>query len=130
MEHALNRFNKRPPAAPEQIAAFSTASGLTLPLDYTAFLKQTNGGEGLVGPNAYLILFAVHELASLNKAYQVEDYVPGLLVFGSDGGGEAFAFNTRNNMRVVRVPFVGMDTSTVEPLADTFTTFIEYLSKQ
>jgi hypothetical protein len=130
MEHALNRFNKRPPASPEQIAAFSTASGLTLPQDYTAFLKQANGGEGIVGPNAYLILFAVDELASLNKAYQVEDYVPGLLIFGSDGGGEAFAFNTRNAMRVVRVPFVGMDTSTVEPLADTFTTFIEYLSKQ
>ena len=130
MPHAFDRFNKRSPATPEQIAAFSTASGLTLPQDYTAFLKKANGGEGMVGPNAYLILFAVDELASLNKTYQVEDYVPGLLFFGSDGGGEAFAFNTRDAMRVVRVPFVGMDPSTVEAIADTFTAFIEYLSKQ
>lgn len=130
MEHALDRFNKHPAATKGQIAAFSAVSGLTLPQDYTAFLKQANGGEGLVGPNAYLILFAVDELASLNKAYQVEDYVPGLLIFGSDGGGEAFAFNARDAMRVVRVPFVGMDPSTVEPLADCFTAFIEYLSRQ
>jgi len=130
MENALDRFNMRLPAAPEQIAAFSTASGWTLPQDYTAFLKQANGGEGLVGPNAYLILFAIDELVSLNKAYQAEDYAPGLLIFGSDGGGEAFAFNARDAMRVVRVPFVGMDPSTVERLTDSFTAFIEYLSKQ
>lgn len=130
MENSLKHFNKRPPALPEQIVAFSALSGLVLPQDYTSFLKQANGGEGLVGPSAYLILFAVDELASLNKAYHVEDYVPGLLVFGSDGGGEAFAFNARDSMRVVRVPFVGMDASVVEPLADNFTTFIEHLFKQ
>lgn len=130
MEHALNRFNKRLPASLEQIAAFSTTSGLTLPQDYTDFLKQSNGGEGIIGANAYLILFTVDELASLNKAYHVEDYAPGLLIFGSDGGGEAFAFNVGDSMRVIRVPFVGMDSSNVEPLANNFTAFIEYLSEQ
>ena len=130
MQFTLDRFNKRPAATAEQIAAFATASRLTLPQDYTAFLKQANGGEGMVGPNAYLILFAVDELASLNKAYQVEDYVPGLLIFGSDGGGEAYAFHTRDAMRVVRMPFVGMDPSTVEALVDDFTAFIEYLARQ
>ena len=119
----------RPPVTSKQITAFSIASGLTLPQDYTAFMNKANGGEGLVGPNAYLILFAVDELVSLNKAYQVEDYVPGLLIFGSDGGGEAFAFNARDAMRIVRVPFVGMDPSTVETLADNFSAFIEYLSR-
>ncbi len=130
MQHTLDRFNKRPPATPAQIAAFSAASGLTLPQDYADFLKQANGGEGLVGPNVYLMLFAVDELWPLNKAYQIEDYVPGLLIFGSDGGGEAFAFNTLDDMRVVRIPFVGMDPATMESLANTFTAFIEYLSKQ
>jgi hypothetical protein len=130
MQYVLDRFNKRPPATPEKIAKFATASRLTLPQDYTAFLKQANGGEGMVGPNAYLILFAVDELTSLNNAYQVEDYVPGLLIFGSDGGGEAYAFNTRDTMRVVRFPFVGMDPSTVETLADDFTAFIEHLARQ
>ncbi len=130
MKHAFDHFNKRPPATPEQIAAFAAESRLTLPQDYTALLKQFNGGEGMIGPNTYLILFAVNELASLNKAYQVEDYVPGLLIFGSDGGGEAYAFNTRDAMRVVRLPFVGMDPSTVEILTDDFTSFIKSLVRQ
>lgn len=130
MKRALDRFNKRPPATPEQIAAFSIAAGFSLPQEYVVFLKQTNGGEGIIGQNAYLILFAVDELMSLNEAYQVEHYVPGLLIFGSDGGGEAFAFNVRDAMRIVRVPFVGMGPSTIEPIADDFMSFIKYLSEQ
>jgi hypothetical protein len=126
----MDRFNIRVPATSEQIEAFSISSGLKLPQDYTVFLKQANGGEGLVGSNSYLILFAVDELDSLNKSYQIQEFVPGFLIFGSDGGGEAYAFNIRDAMRVVRIPFVGMDTTTVEPLASNFTEFIEYLSKQ
>ena len=130
MKNTLASFNKRPPALPEQIVAFSTSSGLILPQDYSDFLKQANGGEGIIGDNTYLILFAVEELLSLNKAYQVDDYAPGLLIFGSDGGGEAFAFSINDGMRIIRVPFVGMDASAVEPIANNFTSFIEYLAKQ
>lgn len=121
------QFNKHPPATPEQIETFSSATGLTLPPDYKSFLSVANGGEGMVGTNAYLILWGIEELTPLNKAYQVEKYVPGLLFFGSDGGGEAYAFNTCNKMRVVRVPFVGMGVSTVQPIAENFTDFLEYL---
>ena len=125
----LNGFNKCSPASLTQINAFSSQSGVNLPQDYTAFLRQSNGGEGLIGPNSYLILWSVEELVSLNEAYQVNEYAPGLLLFGSDGGGDAYAFNTKECNHIVRVPFVGMDVSAVEQLADDFGGFLETLAK-
>ena len=45
-----------------------------------------------------------------NRDYEVESYCPELLLFGSSGGGEAYAFDKRSlPWRVVEVPFVGMD---------------------
>jgi len=31
-----------------------------------------NGGEGFIGPNAYVIFWRLGELAEMNKAYQVQ----------------------------------------------------------
>jgi hypothetical protein len=54
------------------------------------------------------------------------------LLFGSSGGGEAFAFDVREPGKtpVVSVPFVGMDLNDIAPLAETFDGFLEYLAQQ
>jgi hypothetical protein len=75
----------------QRIAAF----GHPLPTDYLRFLRQANGGEGFVGKEVYLVLWRVEELAGMNAAYHVAEFAPGLLIFGSDGGDEAFAFDLR-----------------------------------
>jgi hypothetical protein len=37
----------------------------------------------------------------------VEEYTPGLILFGSDGGEEAFAFDMRtDNIKYVMVPYM------------------------
>ena len=64
----------------------------------------------------------------MNKAYEVAEYAPGLLLFGSDGGGEAFAFDTRSATKpIVSVPFVGMELTVTRRLASNFTEFLEEL---
>ena len=99
---------------------------MKLPLDYVEFLKRTDGGEGCIGKSAYVMLWAVGELASLNHAYEVQKYAPGLLIFGSDGGGEAFGFDTRNpQWPIVRVPFVGMAWDVARSMGGTFNDFLE-----
>ena len=36
-------------------------------------------------------------------------YAPGILLFGSDGGGEGYGFDTQTKgMPIVRIPFIGM----------------------
>jgi len=125
----LSAFNGNEGAADGVIDQLEAESGLLLPSAYSQLLRDMNGGEGFVGPS-YLILWKAEDLVSMNSAYEVNEYAPGLFVFGSDGGGEAFAFDTRDPaMPIVTVPFVGMDLSLARPMAPDFDAFLAELSR-
>jgi len=73
-------------------------------------------------------LWRGEELCQFNRQYKVRDFAPGLLVFASKGGGEAFAFDVRQpSQPVVSVEFVAMSLNETIPLAATFDGFLEYL---
>jgi len=101
--------------------------GVTLPTEYVAFMLGQDGGEGFVGEN-YVMLWQVKDLPDTNAAYQVAQRVNGLVLFGSDGGGEAFAFDTRNEDKVVVVPFVGMADVDARAIAADFNGFVDTLA--
>ena len=72
-----------------------------------------------------VILWRVEELLEFNKAYEVADFAPGLMLFGSDGGAEAFAFDMRSASKpIVDVPFVGMQLGLARPVAANFREFL------
>lgn len=128
-ERLLAQFNSNPPADTASIRQFESEAAFRLPEDYTQFLQQADGGEGFVG-NTYIILWRVGELLEMNRSYQIAEYAPDLFLFGSDGGGEAFAFDTRTIAKtIVSVPFVGMDLKLARPIASGFTVFLEELFK-
>ena len=107
-------------ASDTSIESLEHTLGCTLPSDYKDFLKFTNGAEGWIG-DEYFILWPIEEVMRLNNAYRVETFAPGLLLIGSNGGGEAFAFDMRYRPApIVKVPFVGMDLSLVILLAESF----------
>ncbi len=78
------------PAESTVVDGLSSNLGVTLPKDYTKFLKEHNGGEGFIGDN-YIIFFKAEELADFNREYEVEKYAPGILLFASTGGGKPMA---------------------------------------
>jgi hypothetical protein len=95
-----------------------------LPTDYLDFLARSNGGEGFVG-REYLILWKAEEIVTFNSDYQVEEFAPGIILFGSSGGGEGYAFDARElKFPVVRVPFIGLDLKYAEPVAPSFSEMI------
>jgi cell wall assembly regulator SMI1 len=132
LKNLLQRFQTNRPARCDEIETFEREAAITLPPDYHEFLRFTDGGEGFIGPNSYAMLWKANELLQFNSDYQVKDYAPGLLLFGSNGGGEAFAFDLRAQVEqsVVSIPFVGMDLSEALPLAKTFDGFLEQLAQQ
>lgn len=130
LQKLLSGFRCNAPASIEAIRQVESALKITLPIEYKDFLLFADGGEGVVG-SAYLVLWPIADLIRLNEGYGISEYAPGLLVFGSDGGGEAFAFDTRSHPnRIVMVPFVGMDLSEIILVADDLTSFLERLSWQ
>jgi hypothetical protein len=94
------KFNGNPPVNLSSIRQFEVADSLRLPDDYAGFLQRANGGEGFIG-NAYVIFWPVEELLEMNRVYHVAEYAPGLFIFGSDGGGEGFAFDMRNEAKPI-----------------------------
>jgi SMI1 / KNR4 family (SUKH-1) len=102
--------------------------GISLPPEYQNFIREHNGGEGFVGDN-YLVLWKVEELHPFNIEYEVEQYAPKLLLFGSNGGGEAYGFDTRDlTMPIIMVPFIGMELIYARRVADNFSDFMVCLA--
>lgn len=117
-------FNGNAPATAEEIALAERTLGQSLPSDFREFLQLTNGGEGMIGEN-YVMLWSAEELGQYNEMYQVKEYTPGLLLFGSDGGGEGYAFDARTSPpAVVMVPFIGMALEYATHVADSFDKFL------
>jgi len=125
MDQYLKDATCRAPATSTQIENIENRLGKKLPTSYTEFLRRTNGAEGFIGKNAYVMLWGIDDLLSKNEAYKVNEYAPGLLIFGSDGGGEAYGFDTRMpQWSIVQVPFVGMEWKVARFLAASFDAFL------
>jgi hypothetical protein len=133
LEELLSEFTGSTPAPAESLALLEQYFGnfgKKLPADLRELIETSDGAEGFINGH-YLMLWSATEIIECNKSYQVDLYAPGLLLFGSNGGGEAYAFDTRasNSMPVVRVPFIGMDLEYADVEAPTFTEFLEKLGR-
>lgn len=121
-------FNGNAPVTSDAVSACELKLRCQFPRDYVNFLNEMNGGEGFIGDESYLIVWPVEEIESNYVQYEVEKYCEKLLLIGSSGGGEAYAFDRRvNPWQVVQVPFVGMDYSLCEVVGNSFSDFIQAL---
>lgn len=129
VEEILADWELNAGASDDEFNQATTALSVSLPSDYLQFIRKNDGGEGLLGDN-YLILWRIGELSIFNKEYEVEKYAPGLLLFGSSGGGEGYGFDMRDPaLPVVQVPFIGMDLRYAKPVADSFSDLLTQLAK-
>jgi len=99
------------------------------PDDYVAFLARSNGAEGPIGTSGYLVLWPIEQLKPLNDAYHVAEFAPSLVLFGSDGGDVAYAFDRRAAGRMVAVPFIGMRDDDAHILGASFAEFVDRIAK-
>ena len=118
-----------PGATRDAVRKAEEALEISLPEDYVEFMVGSNGGEIEVGENQ-LRLWPIEELSYMNEGYEVDLNVPGLVLFGTDGGMEAYGFDTEGEEpRVVMIPFVPMERGAAIPCGRTFTEFLENLRR-
>lgn len=119
----LKNFKQEPPATEASLQMLDKIQNIKFPEYFLDFLKESNGGEGFIGENSF-ILWKTEELEQLNREYEVENNAPGIFLFGSNGGGEAYGFDTRKTpYTIVIIPFIGMDLEDAIPLAENFLDF-------
>jgi cell wall assembly regulator SMI1 len=90
----------RPPADPAALEAARRELGDLLPDELAALLAMHDGGEGFVGEN-YLMLSSVAKIVEDHRDQDELAPYAGWLVFASNGGGEAFAFDDEGVVQMV-----------------------------
>ena len=104
--------------------------GIKLPDQYISFMMDSNGAEGNIG-SSYLAIWTTEQIVQLNKEYEVSDFTPGLVYFGSDGGEMAYAFDNRlEKITIVEFPFESISIEDVKLCGTTFTGFLKHLYDQ
>lgn len=71
-------------------------NNVILPEQYIEFMRKHNGGEGDIG-ETWFILFPLEELQEINDDYEIEEFLPGHIIIGSNGGGELYGIDEDGN---------------------------------
>jgi hypothetical protein len=123
----LKDLQLRPGIKEDDMVKICAELECTLPDDYLDFMRLSNGGVGMVR-DSYIDIYPLTDLRLINEQYHVTQYAPGLLIFGTDGGDEAFGFDYRtSNLQIVKIPFIPMDWGDVIPLCESFQQLLENL---
>src|SRR5256885_2405604 len=111
-------------AKEEQIAGAGSEMDCQLPEDVKAVLREHDGGRGTVGPRKRPFeLWSIERIADECEAQEVTRAVPGLVLFGSDGGSEGYGFYPQasaSGRKYGRVPLLAAGPHEFEGLADSF----------
>lgn len=129
MKKLFDTLKLKSPADLQMIRKAEEDLEIKFPDEFIEFLQYSNGTSGYVGDSDNLLnVWGVHELKDDNTKNGVEKYAPGLVLFGSDGLGNAYAFDKRfENLPIVIVPFIPLKLSEVKPCNPSFFEFIQSL---
>lgn len=116
-------IGKNDPPSKKEIDTFLKAIKFKLPEGFIEFFKTSNGAD-IDGEEEYVMLWALTEMIELNTGYNVEEYAPEFFIFGSDGGGTAFAIE-RKTGHIFDMPFIGMSKEEATFKCNTFDEFLE-----
>jgi SMI1 / KNR4 family (SUKH-1) len=133
LRDGLSGWQTRPPgASPDVIDKLSVESPITLPVDYLNLLRFSNGGEGELGVEpGWFQLWPAENVVEHNRGYNLSEWLPGFFGFGSNGGGELFAFDARHGepWPVVMVPFCPLDSAEAVTMASSFAGWLRALGR-
>lgn len=124
------RWTPRAPVAPSRIDEIEATLGVALPADLRAVLEASGGGTLLRPGITPLGIGPCSDLLSLNEDPFFTDHLPGMIVFGGDGGGSVYFYDPENRLGhgawavfVVRMGDLALDAA--RPVAADLTQAVE-----
>jgi hypothetical protein len=82
-------------ASEEQLRTLEEHLSVRLPEDYRALLRMSNGAVGH-GPDLFVIMDSAEEVPEDTTGRGAAEYVPGMIIIGSDGCGNVLGIDTRS----------------------------------
>lgn len=104
------------------IAEIEMWLGRELPEPYRSFLGGTE--ENLPAENRITLVYGRESVIERNETFESQRYCPGNVMIGGDGGGSAFVLSLESG-RIFRVGHGAMTEEWFEPVADSFTSWME-----
>jgi hypothetical protein len=80
------------------------------------------------GDPGYLQLWPQEEIEQWNQDYEVPEYAPGFVGFGSDGGGEMLAFDAEG--AVYMIPFIGMSIEDAKKIGSSWSEIVSRITDE
>lgn len=101
-----------------------------LPKDLAELLAERDGGKGTVGPRSRpLTLWSAAQIASEAQGQEVSLAVPGLLLFGTDGGAEGYGYLPRlKSGKYGRISLLAAGAHEFEGLGDSLLELLQQLA--
>jgi len=95
---------------------------MSLPDDFLSYLRsgQPKFGDRDDFPVGFE-LWDEADLEVFNREYEVDCYAPEFFGFGSDGGGEMLAFDSKG--KIYSIPFIGMSAEDATLVANSWSDF-------
>lgn len=106
------QWDGNPPASAEDVNALVAATPVPLPELYLALLRMSDGGQAsLPGFPSYVRIWPARTAEEYNRDYEVQEWAPGFVGFGDNGGPEMVGFDTRQGepYPVCAIPFAPME---------------------
>ena len=118
-------------ASGDRIAATDEDMDCKLPSDVKDFLRAHDGGEGTLGARRRPIqLWSIERIRAECEAQEVARAVPGLVLFGSDGGSEGYGFFPRLKQgKYGRISLLAAGAHEFEALGDSFEELVRALAE-
>lgn len=94
----------------------------TVPYEYEQYVVAHGAFQGFTSDGempCYVSLWELSDIPGCNSDIQIQEFAPGFLAFGGDGGGEILAFDALG--AVYMLPLIGMEPGVAIKLADSFT---------
>lgn len=121
-------------ASTEAITALKSLAPVDLPESYYSLLTFSNGGEGpLTVQPLWFQLYPAEEAAQIERDGTFREFFDGLFVIGGNGGGEAVAFDLRENAPhpVVAFDMTNIDLQeSVRPIAPSFDAVLDLIGRE
>ena len=115
-------IDKGIPPSEAEVENFLKEINFNLPVGFIDFYKETNGAD-IISNESNIFLWPISDIVRLNKEYNVEEYAPEFMIFGSDGGGMVYAIE-KDTGDIYEIPFIGMSKEEAIFKNKTFSEFI------